>query len=206
MVTNPAESIRHLVEPLVTAAGFELWDVDCIPGAIRVFVERPGGVDLESLGPITHAISDALDARDELAPGARYQLEVSSPGVERTLRTPAQYQRFIGTLVAVKTAQALDGARRFQGTLLAADESGIRLGSDQASGQAGGAEHDFSYGQILKARTVLAWGPSPKPGSSARTAQTTTTRQKVHATSARRSGAGDTAGSGDPAASKDVAS
>jgi ribosome maturation factor RimP len=153
VMTSPAQSIGELVEPLVTAAGLELWDVEVNPRAVRVLVDRPGGVDLETLAGLARAVSAGLDGRDELAPGARYELEVSSPGVERTLRTPDHYRRFVGTVVNVKTAAPIEGSRRLQGVLLGADDAGItiRLGEEAT---------EVSYDQIQKARTVLIWGPT----------------------------------------------
>jgi ribosome maturation factor RimP len=153
---GPKESIRELVEPLLTASRLEVWDVELGSGLIRILVDRPGGVDLDALDDAARTISTALDAHDELAPRGRYQLEVGSPGVERTLRTPDQFRQFVGTLVSVKTAQAIDGSRRFQGILVGVDDDGVVLD--------GAAPPRFAYDEIEKARTVLVWGPTPKPG------------------------------------------
>ena len=171
-----AERIRELVEPLLATAGLECWDVELAAGVVRVLVDRAGGVDLDTLGAVTQLISDAVDDHD-IDPGGRYQLEVSSPGVERVLRTPAQYRRFVGTLVAVKTAVAFDGERRFRGVLLDADDEGIALGPETGvvpAGRARPATADgpvatrLAYHDIQRAHTVLVWGPAPKPGSPGR--------------------------------------
>ena len=184
---GPAESIRELVGPLVTAAGLELWDIEPAPGVIRVLVDRPGGVDLDTLGEVSVAVSAALDGYD-VAPAGRYQLEVSSPGVERVLRTPAQYRRFVGSVLSVKTAVAIDGARRFRGVLLAVDDDGITLGPDpdadarEPSGVTG--ESRMAYSDIDKARTVLVWGPTPKPGSAGRGRRDAASRARAATSSA----------------------
>jgi len=154
-MTGPAQSIGQLVEPLVTAAGLELWDVEVNPRTVRVLVDRPGGIDLEALSDLARDVSAALDGREDLTPGSQYELEVSSPGVERTLRTPGHYRRYIGTLISVKTETPIDGSRRLQGNLRAVDDAGITI-----EGADGG--RDISYEQIQKARTVLVWGPQPK--------------------------------------------
>ncbi|MDQ6617167.1 MAG: ribosome maturation factor RimP [Actinomycetota bacterium] len=151
-MTSPAQSIGELVEPLVGAAGLELWDVEVNPRAVRVLVDRPGGVDLESLTDLARVVSAALDGREQLTPGSQYQLEVSSPGVERALRTPSHYERYVGTTVMVKTEAPIDGSRRLEGVLLAADTEGITL--DLPTGAM-----SLRYHQIQKARTVLVWGP-----------------------------------------------
>jgi len=148
-----AETIGELVEPLVAAAGLELWDVEVNPRAVRVLVDRPGGVDLDALSALSRGVSACLDGHDELTPGPGYQLEVSSPGVERTLRHPRQFQRFLGSIVAVKADVAIGpaDARRVQGLLSGADDDGITV--DGPDGPAA-----ISYEHIQKARTVLAWG------------------------------------------------
>jgi ribosome maturation factor RimP len=187
VVMGLAERVRELVGPLVTAAGLELWDVEPAPGAIRVLVDAPGGVDLDTLGEVSLAVSAALDAHDVGPPG-RYQLEVSSPGVERVLRTPTQYLRFLGTLLSVKTTVPVDGARRFRGVLLAADDDGITLGPDADAGSpdgAGGAgERRLAYSTIDRAHTVLVWGPAPKPGSPGRRGRGAPSRARAASASA----------------------
>jgi len=163
---GPAERVRNLVEPLITEAGLELWDVDFGGGVLRILIDRPGGADLDSISRLSEPISAILDETDA-GPEGRYVLEVSSPGVERGLRTPDQYRRYLGELVAVKTAEPVDGERRFRGVLLAADDSGIDLGHEADRTEAGTtdpAEHRFSYDQIQQTRTVLVWGPAPKQG------------------------------------------
>jgi ribosome maturation factor RimP len=157
---SPGNDIQEIVGPLVNTAGLELWDVEVTAGVVRVLVDRPGGIDLDALGQVTDAISTALDDHDG-GPDGRYVLEVSSPGVERVLRTPDQFRRFVGTLISVKTVEAVDGARRFRGELLDADEDGIHLAPEEGPADSRLA---LPYNQIQKAHTVLVWGPAPKPG------------------------------------------
>ena len=154
-------ALRDLVEPLVTAAGLEVWDVEAGPGLVRVLVDRPGGVDLDALGALNTAISRALDAAPDAAPAGRYQLEVSSPGVERPLRTPAHFDQFVGSTVAVKTVPDATAPRRVRGVLTAVDPGGITVVPDDGEP---GAEVHIAFDDIQKAHPVLVWGPSPKPG------------------------------------------
>ena len=91
-------------------------------GTLRVTVDRQGGVDLEAIASATRMISRELDHADPL-PG-RYTLEVSSPGLERPLRTPEHFQRAVGDTLAVRTQPDVDGDRRVQGVLAAADDDG----------------------------------------------------------------------------------
>lgn len=154
-MTSPAQSIGELVEPLITAAGLELWDVEVNPRTVRVLVDRPGGIDLDSLANVARLVSAELDGREDLTPGSQYQLEVSSPGVERALRTPSHFQRFVGAVVNVKTDAPIGGTRRLQGVLQAADAAGITIAV--ADG-----DTDLRYDQIQTARSVLIWGPPAK--------------------------------------------
>ena len=152
MATNPvAERVRDLIEPLVTASGLEVVEVEHGRGLLRVTLDREGGIDLDAITVLSERISDLLDVHDPV-PGGRYTLEVTSPGLERTLRTPAQFRRFVGTLVAVKTRPDVEGDRRIEGELTAADEEGIVV-----------AGRHLVYGDLERARTVFEWGPSPKP-------------------------------------------
>jgi ribosome maturation factor RimP len=148
-----AERVRDLVEAPLVDAGVELVDVELKGHTLCVFVDRPeGGIDLDALTDATQLVSRVLDEHDPV-PG-RYTLEVSSAGVERPLRTPAHFHRFVGTTVSVRTHGTVEGERRVEGELLSADDEGINVG-----GRA------LSYGDIERARTVFTWGPAPKPGS-----------------------------------------
>jgi ribosome maturation factor RimP len=144
------DTVRELIEPLVTASGLEVVDVEHGPGLLRIYLDRPeGGIDLETITRSSEQISDLLDVHDPV-PG-RYTLEVSSPGLERPLKTPAQFQRFVGTVVNVKVKSHVEGERRFQGPLTAADEETVTV-----------AGRTLAYADIEKARTVFEWGPTPK--------------------------------------------
>ncbi len=146
-----SESVRQLVEPVLATEGFELFDVEQIGTVVRISVDREGGVDLDAIADVSRIVSDLLD-RHDVVPG-RYTLEVSSPGVERPLRTPAHFRRFVGSAVAVKTRPVAEGDRRTDGVLESADESGIVV-----SGRA------LAYDDIEHARTRFEWGPAPRPG------------------------------------------
>lgn len=146
-----AERVRELVEPLVAAAGLDLVEIEQGPGLLRIYLDDEGGIDLDTLTTMSEQISDLLDVHDPI-PG-RYTLEVSSPGLERNLRTPAHYLRFVGTKINVKTHPNVEGERRFSGTLTEADDDGIVVEGRR-----------LSYGDIERARTVFEWGPTPKPG------------------------------------------
>jgi ribosome maturation factor RimP len=151
------DRVRELVEPVAADLDIELVDLELTGGVLRVTIDRPGGLDLDAIAKATRAVSRLIDEHDPV-PG-RFTLEVSSPGLERRLRTPDHFVRAIGSDVTIKTTQEVDGARRFRGALVAADDAGITVRStDDAT------EHTITYDQIEKARTVFEWGPTPKPG------------------------------------------
>jgi ribosome maturation factor RimP len=147
-----AERVHELVAASLDEADIELVDLEVKPGLLRVIVDRPGGIDLEAIAELTRSLSRLLDEADPI--DGRYSLEVSSPGLERPLRTPAHFQRFVGTTISVKTHPEVEGERRVQGNLDAADDDGITV-----------AGRRLAYTQIERATTVFEWGPTPKPGS-----------------------------------------
>jgi ribosome maturation factor RimP len=168
VVMASTDRIRALAAPLLAAAGLELWDVEAGRDVVRVMVDRPGGVDLDAIADASRVVSELLDEHEELVPAGQYQLEVSSPGLERTLRTPEQYRRYVGSTVAVKTTAAVDGDRRHRGVLVDAGDDGIDLLRDDAPS---GSPLTIPYDRIERSRTVIDWGPAPKPGSRPKTAR-----------------------------------
>jgi ribosome maturation factor RimP len=155
VVSGPAEVAAALLRAHVEAAGCELYDVIWAPGLLRVLVDREGGIDLNTITDLSQAFSRTLDtAEPDPLPG-RYTLEVSSPGLERQLRAPAHYRRFVGSLLNVKltAAAAGDGDRRLRAPLEAADDEGFTVGGRR-----------LSYDDVDLAMTVFEWGPAPKPG------------------------------------------
>ena len=146
---------------MVADAGLELVDVEMKSGVLQVTVDREGGVDLEALTDANRAVSTLLDELDPI-PG-RYSLEVSSPGIERPLRTPAHFAKALGATVTVKTRPQVPGERRLRGTLLASDDEGFTLaveGSDDEPVR-------LAYSDIDRARTVFVWGGQDTPGNPA---------------------------------------
>ncbi len=146
-----------LIEPIADDFGCEIVDIDFNNGVLKVIIDEPGGLNSQTLVDVTKAVSRMVDAEDPI-PG-RFTLEVTSPGVERPLKKPHHFQRSVGETILVKTLPDVEiaGARRAEGTLANADEYGITL-------DIGGDEHALKYGEIRSARTVFAWGPTPKKG------------------------------------------
>src|ERR1700733_13198677 len=159
------EELLVALQPVVEAVGLELVDVERRSGVLAVTVDRDGGVDLDALTAANRAVSRALDDLDPI-PG-RYSLEVSSPGLERRLRTPAHFSKAVGEVVSVKTRPQVPGDRRRRGRLVAADDDGFELaienaevvaaegdGSDRADGGEDGRIR-LSYADVDRVRTVF---------------------------------------------------
>jgi ribosome maturation factor RimP len=155
---STAERVRSIVAPLLEERELELYDLELAGGVVKVAVDRPGGVDMEAIGDATRAISRALDEHDPI--NGHYTLEVTSPGLERNLRTPEHFTRAVGTPVKIKTLPEVEGDRRVAGTLLAADDEGVTVRIDEHPEL---AERRLRHDQIERARTVFEWGPPPRP-------------------------------------------
>jgi ribosome maturation factor RimP len=127
------ERLIGLLEPALGRLGYELVELEYgaghARGTLRIFIDREGGVGLEDCERVSREVSAQLDAADPI-PGA-YTLEVSSPGFDRVLRTSAHFGRFVGQRVSVELKEPRAGRRRYTGTLLAVDESGIALQVDR---------------------------------------------------------------------------
>jgi len=119
--------------------GYELVEIEFVPGpgggTLRIYIDKPGeaeqGIDVEDCASVSHVISDLLDADDPF-PG-RYSLEVSSPGTDRVLRTPAHFARFVDNRVKVELAVPREGRKRYTGMLRRADRESIELDVDNFS-------------------------------------------------------------------------
>ncbi len=159
--------VARLITPIVSDLQLDLYDLEFRGGTLRVTIDRPTGVDdgldLDTIALASRLIGRELDHDDAM--GGHYTLEVTSPGLERSLRVPAHFQQSIGKTVALRLRDivAADGQRserRLQGVLVAADEQGATLRLDDAAL----TERTVTYDKIDRARTVFMWGPAPKPG------------------------------------------
>ncbi len=159
------ENLSELLGPVVSNLGVDLVDVEYLGSVLRVVVDQEGGVTTDTLAKINRLISPMLDEQDPIA--SRYTLEVSSPGVERKLKTVDHFRRSIGEIVTIKLVPTSD-TRRVKGklvdvtdselTLAVIDIDGVELDEPQT--------RNIHHGDVLKARTVFNWGPTPKKGGS----------------------------------------
>jgi len=149
--------VRQLAEPLAEEAGYELVDVElAVLGRHRVgrvLLDRPGGITVGECGQFSRRLSDCLGMNQTIR--GEYRLEVSSPGIERPIRTLEAVARFAGQRVTLSTYEAHDGRRNFEGELLGPDGSraGVRVED--------GTEHWFEWAEIKSTRlNVYPWAES----------------------------------------------
>ena len=155
MVPDRLETIRDVVEPVVTPLGLRIYDLVLAGGAVRLILDRPGGVDIDTLEEASRRVAPLLEEMDDLS--GPYTLEVSSPGVERHLRTPEHFSGAIGAEVSVKAPGPDGPMERVRGVLTAAGPDTITIRLDDG-------EREIPIAAIDQARTVFDWSPAPKPG------------------------------------------
>jgi ribosome maturation factor RimP len=180
------DTIVRVLAPAVTDLGLGLYDVDVTGSGrariLRVMVDREGGVDLEAIAAATQAVSPLLDAPplDAVISGP-YALEVSSPGLERPLRTPAHFAGAVGETVSIKIRAGDEhGARRVRGVVTAADDTGFELTLDDATVQR------VEYGSVTQAHTVFEWGEESKGSKSGSKSGTNAKRAAPKRSNSRR--------------------
>jgi ribosome maturation factor RimP len=142
------EELTKLLEPEVNTLGYELVDLEARlggrDGLVRLFIDREDGITLDDCERVSHQVSALLDVEDPI-PG-HYVLEVSSPGLNRRLRRPEDYGRFVGERVKVELrVPREDGRRRFTGRLTTVDAEEFAVEVD-------GVTHRLRFDEVEKAR------------------------------------------------------
>jgi ribosome maturation factor RimP len=143
------DELARLLEPTVERLGYELADLEVRLGGkgglVRIFIDKPDGIGLDDCEKVSLAVSAILDVEDPV-PG-NYDLEVSSPGLDRKLTKVAHFQRFIGETLKVQMRFPIEGRRRFRGTLVSVDDENIVVEVD-------GDPHSLPLAVIDTARLV----------------------------------------------------
>ena len=157
-----SDAIARLIEPTVTGLGYELWGIERTRSGqrqlIRLFIDAPAGIALEDCEKVSAQVADLLEAENALR--GDYTLEVSSPGVDRVLFHPAQWERYLGEEVQVRLRTPVEGQRRLIGKLLRANE-------DEVSVLTPDGERTARHSMIERARLVPVW-PDPADGKTRR--------------------------------------
>jgi ribosome maturation factor RimP len=144
-----SDEIQKLLDPAIERLGYELTDLEVRLGGqgglVRLTIDKPDGIDLEDCEKVSHAMSALLDVEDPV-PG-NYNLEVSSPGLDRKLTKVEHFQRFEGETLKVTMRIPIEGRRRFRGKLLSSNEENIVVEVD-------GESHSLPLTMIDTARLV----------------------------------------------------
>ena len=161
-MTDRVTALRAELEPIVASLDLSIYDITLSGGdrpTLAVLVIRAGGVDLDTIETATRTISAALDTLDPLR--GRYLLEVSSPGLERPLRTAEHFADAIGEDITLKTRDEAGHVERIRGSLVSSDGAAITIHTDTG-------DVTLALDGVEQARTVFVWGPAPKPAKGSR--------------------------------------
>jgi ribosome maturation factor RimP len=155
-----ADQLAELFGPYLAAEGIELDDLEVVGNGrgrvVRVTVDADGGIDVDRIAETARGLSRLADEADPM-PGS-YNLEVGSPGLERSLRRPSHYRKSVGREVKVKTVELVEGRRVHHGVLQLVDDEGFTLVDDESTQR-------LRYSEVASAHTVFRWEPAPKPGA-----------------------------------------
>ncbi len=150
-INNLTAVVAALAEPIIAGLDAELveveWQKEAGQWVLRIYIDRQStAVDHDLCEKVSRALSDVLDETDPIEQS--YVLEVSSPGIERPLKKPADYSRFAGEEVLVKLFAPVSGKKEYQGTLLG-------INGDSVMVRTGEGEISFTLSQIAKAHLVV---------------------------------------------------
>ena len=129
------QKTEALLRPILDRLDFVLWDVEYVKEGsdyyLRAYIDKDGGITIDDCVKVSRALSDELDREDFIEDA--YILEVSSPGLGRTLKKDKDYERSIGQSVDIKTYRAVDGLKEFTGRLLSFDKDILELETEKGS-------------------------------------------------------------------------
>ena len=143
------QKLNELLQPLVEDLGYEFvgleYNSNPKHAVLRIYIDHENGVGIDDCETVSRETAALLDVKDPIR--SHYNLEVSSPGLDRPLFTPEQYRKFTGCVAQVNLFAPQDGRRKFSGPILGADESSIRIEQD-------GSEVVLELSNIVKAKLV----------------------------------------------------
>mgnify|MGYP003580168852 CR=1 FL=1 len=131
-MASKQEILHNLIEPVVVSLGCELWGLEYLTQGryttLRIFIDGPNGVSLEDCEKVSRQVSAVMDVEDPI--DGEYTLEVSSPGMDRPLYTPAHYARYVGETVNLRLRMAREGRRKFKGSIVKVEGEDVTLNVD----------------------------------------------------------------------------
>jgi len=152
--TAVADKVREIAERVASDEGMEIVDVEMLGGGsgrvLRIFIDKPQGVTHADCEFISQNVGTILDVEDVI-PGSRYTLEVSSPGLERKLNRPRDFERFVGQKIKVALRQPVENQRHWVGALKNFSEGIITLEPSP------GKSVRFPLDQVERANLKFEW-------------------------------------------------
>ena len=143
------QKLNEMLQPLVEDLGYEFvgleYNSNPKHSVLRIYIDHENGVSVEDCETVSRESAALLDVKDPIR--SQYNLEVSSPGLDRPLFTPAHYREFSGYPAQVNLYAPQDGRRKFSGPILGADEASIRIEQD-------GVEVALEFGNTAKAKLI----------------------------------------------------
>lgn len=150
------EKTEQLVQPILEQMNLQLVDVEFEKEGknwyLRVFIDKPGGVDIEECGQVSEQLSERLDQEDPVT--VPYYLEVSSPGAERPLKKQQDFKDHIGYTIFVSLYEPINGAKTYEGKLIAFDGDQVTL---EVMVKTRKIEVQIPYQKIAKARLAVTF-------------------------------------------------
>jgi len=155
------EKVREIVDRVAASSGLEVVEVELRGGGkarmLRLVIDKPGGVTHEDCASLSREVGTILDVED-VVPGLAYTLEVSSPGLDRKLSLPADFERFVGSRVKLMTRNPVHGGRHFEGRLESFSEGKLMLDTTPAKkklkAEVSGQKLEIELGNVEKANLV----------------------------------------------------
>jgi ribosome maturation factor RimP len=162
-MTAGLDKIEEIANRVAASSGLEVVEVDLRGGGkarmLRIFIDKPGGVTHDDCSNFSREVGTIFDVEDAV-PGGTYTLEVSSPGLDRKLNKPAEFERFSGSLVKLMTRNPVNGNRHFEGRLewLGDGRIGLELAGRKKSkkheAQEAGTKVEVELANVEKANLV----------------------------------------------------
>ncbi|SES85835.1 ribosome maturation factor RimP [Thalassotalea agarivorans] len=143
------QKLTEILRPAVEETGKELLGVEFISAGnnsvLRLFIDHPDGINVDDCAEVSHQVGAILDVEDPIS--TEYNLEVSSPGLDRPLFEKAHFEAVVGEIINVKTSMPIDGRRKFKGTLEAIENDTLIVIVD-------GQDYELTIGNVDKANLV----------------------------------------------------
>jgi ribosome maturation factor RimP len=156
-VNTVQQELDKLIRSTVNGLGYELWGYEYRPqvetALLRIFIDSQKGITVEDCSIVSHQIGAALDV-DDLIPIA-YILELSSPGIDRVLFDPEQYQRYINEQVKIRTRIPINARRNFKGAIVAVSDTNVTVEIDNL-------DYEIPFETVDRARVLMDVRPKKR--------------------------------------------